>query len=213
MTRLARLAAVLLLAALATGCRSTYYAVWEQFGVQKRHLLKDAVEDIQDNQKEAGEQFTDALTRLRQMYQVDGGKLEATYDKMKGDYDRCAATAQAIHKRIGDLDTVAADLFKEWEQEITTITSPKLQMDSRRKLAQTQQRFRALRGTLGESSTRMDGVLTKFNDQVLYLKHNLNAQAIGQLKGEADDIEQEIQTLIKEMSASISEADAFIQTL
>jgi hypothetical protein len=45
------------------------------------------------------------------------------------------------------------------------------------------------------------------------LKHNLNAAAIGSLRGEASRIESQIQTLIAEMNTSIAEADAFIKTL
>ena len=59
----------------------------------------------------------------------------------------------------------------------------------------------------------MDPVLTRFHDQVLYLKHNLYAQAVGSLKGESADIEREIQRLIQDMNASISEADAFIRDI
>ena len=64
--------------ALVSGCRSTYYAAWEKFGVYKRDLLKKKVVAARDEQKAAGEQFKDALTRLKELYGYDGGKLEKT---------------------------------------------------------------------------------------------------------------------------------------
>jgi hypothetical protein len=59
----------------------------------------------------------------------------------------------------------------------------------------------------------MDPVLHQFHDQVLYLKHNLNAAAIGSLRGAADSIQGDIQRLLDQMNRSIAEADRFIQTL
>ena len=48
---------------------------------------------------------------------------------------------------------------------------------------------------------------------VLYLKHNLNAQAIGVLKKEVGDIEVEVQGLIQDITQSVSEADSFLKAL
>jgi hypothetical protein len=45
---------------------------------------------------------------------------------------------------------------------------------------------------------------------VLFIKHNLNAQAIASLKGTEVEIGNDIDNLIKEMDASIKEADDFI---
>ena len=59
----------------------------------------------------------------------------------------------------------------------------------------------------------MEPVLSQFRDQVLYLKHNLNAAAIGSLRGTADTIQGDLQRLLKQMNASIAEADQFVQTL
>ena len=59
----------------------------------------------------------------------------------------------------------------------------------------------------------MEPVLSQFRDQVLYLKHNLNAAAIGSLRGTADTIQCDLQRLLKQMNASIAEADKFVQTL
>ena len=67
--------------------------------------------------------------------------------------------------------------------------------------------------TVVSAEASLAPVLKQFNDQVLYLKHNLNAQALGSLKAEAGQIEKEIGRLIQEMNASISQADAFIKGL
>lgn len=204
------LAAALL---FTTGCRTTYYKTMERFGVYKRDILKENVEEARDEQKKAAEQFKDALTRLREMYQVNGGDLEKMYDRLQADFDRSQARASAVKERIDKVETVAADLFKEWEQEIQTIENSRLASQSREKLRSTREKYQSLHSAMTRAEASMDPVLAQFKDQVLFLKHNLNAQAIGALRGETLDIEKEIQQLIQDMNASIQQADAFIQGL
>jgi hypothetical protein len=198
---------------LSAGCRTTYYKTMETFGVYKRDILKDNVEEARDEQKKAAEQFKDALTRLRELYGSPGGDLEKIYDKLQADFNRSSTRAEAVKERIRKVETVASDLFKEWEQEITTIQSPALAADSRAKLRDTQQKYESLHSAMTRAEVSMDPVIAQFRDQVLYLKHNLNAQAIGALRGETMDIEKEIQRLISDMNNSIQEADRFIQGL
>lgn len=200
-------------AAFASGCKSTYYNTMEKFGVYKRDLLRDRVEDVRNEQDKATEQFKDALTRLRELYGSPGGDLEKMYDKLKADFDRSESRAKAVKERIGKVEGVASDLFKEWEQEISTMQSSRLAADSREKLRTTKEKYESLHTAMKRAEGSMEPVLAQFRDQVLYLKHNLNAQAIGALKGETLGIENEIQQLIKDMNTSIKEADSFIQGL
>jgi hypothetical protein len=198
---------------LSAGCRTTYYATMEKFGVHKRDMLKENVEEARDEQKKATEQFKDALTRLRELYNIEGGDLEKTYDRLKADFDRSEKRATAVRERIDKVETVASDLFKEWEKEIAEMESSKLASQSREKLRVTRDKYESLHAAMQRAEGSMEPVLKQFRDQVLYLKHNLNAQAIGALKGETLDIEKEIQQLIKDMNASIQQADSFIQGL
>lgn len=207
------LSGFLLLLSLLGGCRSAYYSAWEKFGVYKRDLLKKNVKAARDEEKAASEQFKDALTRLKEMYGFQGGDLERTYDTMQKDYDRSVERANAVHKRVKDVDTVANDLFREWQKEIGEINSEKLRADSQQKLHDTQRRYDEMFAALKRAEKSMDPVLTRFHDQVLYLKHNLNAAAIASLKGESTDIQNEISRLLQDMNQAINRADQFISTL
>lgn len=202
-----------LVVAGSAGCKTAYYATMEKFGVAKRDLLKKRVIAARDEQKEAGEQFKDALTRLQEMYRYDGGKLEAAYRELEGDYKKSVALADSVHKRVKDMETVANDLFREWESEIAEITTVSLQSASRRQLIETRTRYDSMAAALKKAEQSMDPVLTQLKDHVLFLKHNLNAQAIASLKGEAASIQTEISRLINDMNASIAKADEFIKTL
>lgn len=208
------LSLALLAAALSfSGCQTAYYATMEKFGYEKRDLLKSAVTKARDEQKDAQVQFKDALTRMKEMYNFQGGDLEKTYSKLKSNLDSCTSQANDVHKRIRDMDQVANDLFAEWEKEAATFTNPTFASDSRRKLADTRSRYAQLAGSLRGAEATMDPVLKSLGEHVLYLKHNLNAAAIASLKGEATNIQGQIDTLLVQMNASIAEADAFLKTL
>lgn len=196
-----------------TGCRTAYYAAWEKVGVYKRDLLKEAVGDARDEQKEASQQFKDALTRLKELYAFQGGDLEKYYDGLKSDYDKSAEKAASVKKRIQEMDSVANDLFKEWEGELDQISSDTLRNNSRKQLSETKARYKTLHDALSRAEQSMEPVLVQFRDHVLYLKHNLNAHAISSLKGEAANIQTDISNLITQMNSSISKADEFIKSM
>lgn len=196
-----------------TGCQTVYYATMEKFGVEKRDILRKAVVAARDEQKEAQAEFKDALTRMREMYGAQNSALEAKYSKLKSDFDSCSSQAADVRDRIKRMDRVANDLFSEWEQEIGQFTNPTFASESRRRLSETRSRYATLSSALRSAESSMEPVLKSLSEQVLFLKHNLNAAAIASLKGEASQISTQIDALIRQMQASISEADDFIKSL
>jgi hypothetical protein len=203
--------AIFVLTIVLTGCQTTYYTVWEKLGKEKRHLLRDNVEKQRVEQEKASEEFKDALTRVKEIYGFEGGDLEEFYNKLKDDYDACEERAEKVEKRIDQVEQIAADLFKEWDTEINEMENQKFKTKSRQSLADTKKRYARLHKSMVNAHSSMKPVLQQLKDYVLYLKHNLNAQAIGALKQEAEDIESEVEKLIKDINTSIKEADAFLK--
>lgn len=203
----------LLLCLFVTACSNTYYKAYEQFGVYKRDLLKKKVIATRDEEKKTQEEFKDALTRLKEITNFQGGELETQYRKLQSQYDSAAKRVEAVHSRVKQVETVAKDLFSEWEKENLQITTPSLRASSQSQLDQTRDRYEELMVALRKAESTMDPVLQKFKDYVLALKHSLNAQAIASLKGESINIQEEIGRLVEEMNTSIAHADEFIKTL
>lgn len=204
---------------LLSGCQSAInkagrnakYNAYEMIGIQKRDLLKKEVAATKDDQKEASEEFKDALEKLKAVYAFDGGNLEREYRKLNSSYEDAEAQANAVRVRIKKVETTAGDLFEEWKNEIDQIETANLQAQSRKTLATTQSRYADMLNSLKKAEATMNPVLIKLKDHVLYLKHNLNAKAIGSLKGESAAIERDINKLITEMNNSIAAADKFIE--
>ena len=210
--RFQALALLLLAGVLLSGCRSTYYSMWESVGKEKRHLLRDEVEDAREDQAKASEEFKDALTRIKELTGFQGGELENVYLQLKDDYEDCESRASVIDDRIANVEQIAADLFVEWEAEIGQMTNATFRSNSRQSLARTRERYNQLHRAMVQARSRMDPVLSRLNDYVLYLKHNLNAQAVGALGSEMGRIEADVDMLVRDIERSIEAADTFLKT-
>lgn len=198
---------------LLVGCQSAYYGVMEKFGVEKRDILVDRVEEGRDAQKEAKEQFKSALDAFKSVTQFEGGALEEQYETLKAEYEDASDQVEEVSDRIESIEKVANDLFVEWKAEIEQMSSADLKAQSQKMLADTKTRYADLMAAMKKAEAKMQPVLTAFNDRVLFLKHNLNAQAIASLSTQVGEIDGKVQELVKEMEASIAEADAFISAM
>lgn len=191
-------------------CTSTYYRALESVGIEKRDILVDRIDDTREAQSEAKAQFSSALEQYRSVVNFDGGDLEEVYDRLNDEYESSERRAQAVRDRIDRVEKVADDLFEEWETEIGQYSDPDLARRSRTMLADTRTQYGEVLSAMQRAEETMDPVLTLFNDQVMFLRHNLNARAIGALESELAGLEQATATLVEEMQRAIDEANAFI---
>ena len=200
-----------------SGCQSAvdnaYYGMWQKLGVEKRDILVDRVEDAQDSQKDAQEQFASALDEFSALINFDGGELEDVYTNLSDQLAVSKKSAASVSERIEKVEGVANALFVEWKNEIDMISSTNLKRDSQRKLAETKRKYSSLLVSMRKVDKSMTPVLIALQDNVLALKHNLNANAIGALQGEFNSIKQDVGHLIKEMNAAIMQSDDFIKSI
>jgi hypothetical protein len=198
---------------LATGCQSAYYATMEKFGVHKRDLLVDEVEEGRAEQKEAAEQFQSTYEVFRELTGFKGGDLEEVYDKLSGELEDCEEDAGDLRTHIEDIERVATDLFDEWHDELGEMENESLRRQSETMLKDTRARYGDLIKAMERSEDKMEPVLQAFRDHVLFMKHNLNAKAIAALQDVVIDIEDDVASLIAEMQKSIAESDEFLKAM
>ncbi len=208
-----RLVFLLLILVPSIGCESTYYSAMEKVGYHKRDILVDRIQDTQKAQIESKEQFESALHELKALVNFDGGDLEKTYNKLKDEFEDSEDAASQIRTRIEAVEDVAADLFKEWENELNQYSNKSLRRSSAKKLSQTKSRYQRLIKAMRNAEGKIEPVLNVLRDHVLFLKHNLNAQAIASLKSELKSVQVNVNQLIKAMEKSIDESKAFIDEL
>ena len=215
-SRAARLAFCALLLASAPAlpaCQSAYYATMEKFGVHKRDILVDHVEEGRDSQQEAKKEIVDALQAFKAVAGFEGGELESVYGKLKDRYEASDEAVSEVKERIGAIEDVSEALFKEWAGEIDGMQDAELKRSSREMLDDTKVRAAKLIGAMKAAEGKMEPVLTKLKDHVTFLKHNLNAKAVASLQKNLATIETDVGALVADMEKSIAEADAFIQAM
>lgn len=195
------------------GCSTTYYSAMEKIGKHKRDIMVDRVEDARDSQAEAQEQFKSALEQFDSVVKLQETDLKKAYDSLNGEYEASEAAADEVSSRIDKVESVAEDLFDEWEQELTEYQNQELRRSSKAQLLTTQKRYKKMLSSMHRAEASMVPVLKIFKDNVLFLKHNLNAQAIGSLQSEFANLKGEIDVLIRKMNEAIQSSNSFIADL
>lgn len=195
------------------GCSKLFYETAVKLGKEKRDILVSRVKDARRDQEEAKEQFKTTLEAFQSVTGFDGGKLAEVYKKLNKEFEKSEDRANDVGGRINAIEMVARDMFKEWGKEIDQMSDRSLKTQSRSLLRDTEVRYGTLIRKMRDSEKRMKPVLGAFRDQVLFLKHNLNARAIRSLKETSVKIGSDVTALIGEMEASIREADSFVASL
>ncbi len=196
--------------AITSGCQSVYYGAMEKMGSHKRDILVDRVEEAKDAQEEAKEQFASAFDEFLAVSEVDLGDLKSAYERIQDSFDQSEKDAKAVWERIDAIKRVGKALFKEWEAELEQYTNQDLRQASEDQMNQTRLLYLKLVDAMEGAAEKMTPVLNAFRDQTLFLKHNLNAQAVAALNKTSIGLRDEVDLLIQQMTASIEEANAFI---
>jgi DNA repair exonuclease SbcCD ATPase subunit len=213
MRRTATVALLVMLPVLLSACDRAYMATMEQLGYPKRDILSSRVKSARDAQEEAKKDIQNALEAFGKVVAYGGGDLEATYKKLNGELQNSEDSAEAVRKRIREVESVADALFAEWTAELDQYSNRDLRRKSEQKLAQTRARYNDMHAAMKRAEKRIDPALQPLQDQVLYLKHNLNARALTGMKGELAKVDAQVDQLVKDLNRSIAEADKFIASL
>jgi Protein of unknown function (DUF2959) len=213
MSRRSWLIALSLCALLFASCQSAYYKTMKTFGKEKRDILVKRVIESKKDQQETKEKVQTTLESFQELTGFQGGDLEKAYKKLNSQYESAQGQANKLHERIQSIDQVSNDLFKEWQSEIDQMGNAKLKAQSAAMLRDSKQRQTTYMTAMRRTESQITPVLKSFQDQVLFLKHNLNARAIGSLKGTSARINTDVTTLTKSIDNSIQEADKLISSL
>jgi len=213
MSKLALLVMFLMISLGFSACDTVYIATMDKMGYAKRDILSSRVKSARDAQEEAKKEIQSALEQFGKIVAYQGGDLEATYKKLNSELQSSEDSAETVRKRIRDVESVADALFSEWETELGQYSSADLRRKSEAKLTKTKARYKDMLGAMNQAEQHIDPVLKPLRDQVLYLKHNLNARALAAMKGELVKVDAQVDRLVRDMNRSIAEADKFIQAM
>lgn len=196
-----------------SGCSTIYYGTMEKLGVHKRDIMVDRVKAARDTQNEAKQQFLTAMDQFKSVVNFKGGDLEAEYNKLNATLQKSEATAAAVRSRIRAVEDVSKALFDEWRSEMKQYASDTLRQSSQQKYDATKNKYEKLIEAMKKAESKLEPALVPLRDQVLFMKHNLNAKAIAGLSDELASVQTNVDTLVRDIEISVTQADAFITSL
>lgn len=198
---------------LLSSCNLLYYAAMEKLGREKRDILVKRILTVKKDQQETEEQLKSTLDAFKEVTGFDGGNLEKTYNRLHDSLERCQDRAKGLHDHVNSVDDVAKRMFSEWKGEVKDMRNITLKRQSQTLLTNAQRQHSGYMRQMRATEAKIKPVLQAFNDQVVFLKHNLNARAISSLKKTSADLDVQANDLIREINESSSEADQYIKTL
>jgi len=195
------------------GCESCYFSAMEKMGIHKRDILVDRVKEARETQDETKKQFVEALEQFKGVVGFEGGNLEKEYKKLNATFKKSEKKAVEVRERVKAVENVSEALFSEWRNEIKQYSNDALRRSSQRKYDATRKKYMELIRAMKKAEAKLEPALAPLRDQVLFMKHNLNAKAIAGLSAEVIKVQTNVEKLVEEMEAAITHADSFIKAL
>jgi hypothetical protein len=204
---------LIVLILLLAGCKSTYYKAMQTLGKEKRDILVARIKDAKKDQDQTKQKLQTTMESFQALTGFKGGSLEKSYNRLNSDYDSASSQAGKLHDKIQSIDQVSNYLFKEWQGEINAMDNAKLKSQDTVMLRNAKGRQATYMRAMRRTEDQITPVLKAFHDQVLFLKHNLNARAIGSLKNTSAGLQSDVADLVQSIDASSREADKLISSL
>lgn len=186
---------------------------FDTFYAEPRDILISRVEAASDAQQETAEEFKSALEKFKEVTNFEGGDLEKKFNTLSSAYDRSESAAKNVTQRVDRVVSATNSLLDEWRDELAQYHDASIKRRAEAQFDETRIKAQKLIEAMRKAESKTEPVLGALRDQVLFVKHNLNMQAISSLKQESAIIEQDVSALIKEMEASIAEAESFINLI
>lgn len=181
--------------------------------MEPRDLLVSRVEAAKDAQEDTVEEFQTAMGKFKAVTSFDGGDLEKQFNTLNDSFESSEAAANDIRKRVDQVVGATNGLLDEWKNELEQYHDASLRSRAERQFDATRVQANQMIEAMRRAESKTKPVLDVLRDQVLFMKHNLNMQAVTSLEQQTASIETDVASLIAEMRQSIAEANRFIEAM
>ena len=196
------------------GCQTTsYYKTKALFGVEKRELLFQSVQAAKESLQETKSAFQEASKNINVVINIKDEKMLERYARLEEAYENCESEADDVKGQLDTMDDMAEAFFSQWMEEMELYTNESFRNASKNKYNQMRKCFNKLSKTLRDVEIKFKPTLSGLRDQVLFLKHNINAQSVASLEDELVTVDADIDALIRSLDNAIKEADDFITSM
>ncbi len=198
----------------AMGCNNSLgYNLQEAMGTPKRQVMVSRVQDTRDSMKDTKKAFASALQQFGSVYKEGGSKLENKYVILKKEYENCNSKASELRRQIANVKSIGQVLFAEWQKELDQFTNEQMRKLSETKMQQTREKYVAMTTGMDRVSARMTPALNSMNDQLLNIKHSLNALITVSLEEELIQLRTHTDSLMAEIDSAVEHCNTFIGSM
>jgi hypothetical protein len=179
---------------------------------QVEQLIKKAnagVESINDTKL----QLQKTMEAYNAVLAPDVKDRRDAYKKLQKEVATTEKKRAMVSTRNGEMNVEAGRLFKNWEGSTAAIQDPELRQRSQQRLGQAKARYSEIE-TNGQGAARLYTPFMKaLQDQVTYLGHDLNPEAVATLKPEADKLNAQAKELYSAIDKTTAAANNNISQL
>jgi uncharacterized protein YhaN len=179
---------------------------------QVQQLVKRAnstVEAIND----AKVQLQKTMAAYDAVLAPDTTDRRGAYKKLQKEMANTEKKRADVAERSKEMNAQADTVFKNWEGSTAAISDPALRKRSEDRLAQTKERFGAIRNTGQEATELYAPFMKSLQDQVTFLGNDLNASAVASLAPDAAKLKANATELYAAIDKTTAAANANIAAL
>lgn len=215
MRRIVGLIFILGFSVLFASCATTSAQLQKKSGFEKRDALVQRVERARDSQFALGEQVQVAVAELGGVVALQGTDMELKrkFRALVDEVRRCEKEAINVKSRIATLEETAETFLTNWETELAQYTTESIRLSSQETLQATRAKYDTLITAMRAAEGKIEPVLAKLRDHILFLQHDLNVPTITGLKEQVAALRSEVGDLRQELEHSVNSANMFIQGL
>ena len=150
---------------------------------------------------------------LRQATSPQDLPLVPWFERYRGQKQSVRDLAVSLRQGYADLQEAEGVYIARWEQDLSAIRDPELRQQSVDRRAALRDRFGRLRADLDNTKQRFQPLLQKLSDLEVYLKNDLTATGVEQVKGRLGAASADAETLGRKVSADLARLDDLIGEL
>ena len=183
----------------------------------------EGVKQVQQLVKKAGS-TAEAITQAKLQFQKtmdvynavladDAKDRKALYKKLQGEMETTEKRRADVLRADDEMKTDADIVFKSWADSTGAIASPDLKKRSEERLAKTKERCAQIQAAGHRVGEAYLPFMSTLKDQVTYLGHDLNAEAVASLKKDAAKVNAQAQEVTKRVDEAVATINASIGAL
>jgi uncharacterized protein YoxC len=179
---------------------------------QKTAKQAESLSKSADNAKKQVSGVVEHLGKMLQGYNsiIDGKAKnpQSAYKKLTGDLKSTEKMLQGAQKSLQALNKEAGKFFTDWEKDLGDFSNEDLKQKSMARLEKSKGEYEALGKALGQAGEAFGPLVQNLNDQILFLGRDLSPEAIEDLQGEAEALNEQAKDVTEGVKTLVASADA-----